>query len=46
MFDFENEADAARAATLIKKAVAPVRKRYSTPQYDDVFGGVKRTWSR
>ena len=27
MFGFENEADAARGASLIKKAAAPVRKR-------------------
>jgi hypothetical protein len=27
MFGFENEADAARAAALIKKASAPVRKK-------------------
>jgi hypothetical protein len=27
MFGFENEADAARATALIKKAAAPVRKR-------------------
>jgi len=27
MFGFENEADATRAAALIKKAAAPVRKK-------------------
>jgi hypothetical protein len=27
MFGFENEADAARAMSLIKKAAAPVRKK-------------------
>jgi hypothetical protein len=31
MFGFENEADATRAAALIKKAAAPVLKKAAAP---------------